>query len=78
MNQKGNSSHYRDEEGLKKVGAKIREIRMSKGISQEAFANSCDINYTQINRMELGKVNFSISNLFRIVRALELDLGELL
>jgi transcriptional regulator with XRE-family HTH domain len=72
------SKYFKDEEALKLIGEKIREIRVSKQISQEALANTCDIDYSQINRMELGKVNFGVSYLFRIADALEVDPKDLL
>jgi transcriptional regulator with XRE-family HTH domain len=70
--------YYVDEELLKKVGTKIREIRTIKNISQETFANECGTVYSQVNRIELGKLNFSISYLYRIARALEVDGKDLL
>jgi len=63
---------------MTKVGNKIREVRLSKNISQEALANDCEVDYSQVNRMELGKVNFSISYLYRIAKALNIDPKELL
>lgn len=52
------------------VGAKIREIRSSKGISIEQLANSSGMDYSQLARMETGQVNFTISYLFRVAEAL--------
>ena len=37
-----------------------------------------DIDYSQINRLELGKVNFSISYLKLIASVLEIKINELL
>jgi transcriptional regulator with XRE-family HTH domain len=78
VKKKAKSKYYKDEEALKRVGAKIREIRTSKQISQETLANDWEINYSQLNRMELGKVNFSLSYLFRIAKALDVDPEDLL
>lgn len=78
MKKNGKVNYFKDEEALNQIGARIREIRTKKGISQETLANSCDIDYSQVNRMELGKVNFGISYLFRIAEALEVDPKELL
>ena len=60
------------------VGSKIRQIRLSKNISQEALANECEIDYSQLNRMELGKVNFSISYISKLAEALKVNPRELL
>jgi transcriptional regulator with XRE-family HTH domain len=47
-------------------------------MSQEDLANEIEVDYSQINRMELGKVNFSISHLYRVARALKINPKELL
>jgi transcriptional regulator with XRE-family HTH domain len=78
VKQKGKDKYFKDEEALKLIGGKIREIRTIKKMSQETLANSCDIDYSQINRMELGKVNFGISYLFRIAEALDVNPTDLL
>jgi transcriptional regulator with XRE-family HTH domain len=78
VKSKRKRSYYKDDEALKSIGDKIRELRIGKEISQETLANECDLDYSQVNRMELGKVNFSISNLYRIARALNVDPKELL
>jgi transcriptional regulator with XRE-family HTH domain len=70
--------YYKDEELLTKIGNKIREVRLSKNISQESLANEIEVDYSQVNRMELGKVNFNISNLYRIAKALNADPKRLL
>jgi len=78
VDDKSTSKYYKDEDLLKQIGVKIRFERTQKNISQESLANECGIDYSQVNRMELGKVNFSISNLFRIAAALEIDARSLL
>ena len=71
-------SYYRDEVIIKKLGEKIREVRLNKKISQEDLAYSCGLEYSQINRIELGKVNTSISHLFLIAKSLKVDPKELI
>jgi transcriptional regulator with XRE-family HTH domain len=70
--------YFREEKILKHIGANIRRIRRSRKISQENLANECGMDYSQLNRMELGKVNFSISYLFRIANALEVSPQKLI
>ena len=78
MKKKQRRKYFKDQNLLNEIGEKIREIRLSKNISQESLANEVEIDYSQINRMELGKVNFSISYLYRIAKALETDPKQLL
>lgn len=68
---------YRDNEVVTKLGNKIREIRLQKGLSQEQLANLCDLELSQINRIELGKINTSVSHLFLIATNLEIEVVDL-
>jgi transcriptional regulator with XRE-family HTH domain len=70
--------YYRDDDFLIQVGINIRSLRTKKDISVESLANECEVDYTQINRMELGKVNFSISYLKKVASALNVDPKQLL
>lgn len=63
---------------MKQIGDKIRETRNQKNVSIEELANDCGVDYSQVNRMELGKVNFSISYLNKIASALGVEPKELL
>lgn len=51
---------------------------MDKGFSIEYLANESEIDYSQLSRMELGKVNFSISILFKIADSLGVDAKDFL
>jgi len=59
------------------IGQKIRECRLSREMSIEKLANECEVDPSQVGRMELGKVNFSISMLHRIAEALNIDAKKL-
>ncbi len=62
---------------LKKIGDKVREIRLQKKLTQKELAFDLDIEISQITRIETGKINTSILNLFKIAKALEVDIKEL-
>ena len=70
MKEKSKSVYYINKSALLIVGAKIREVRNSKGISIENLANTSGMDYSQLARMETGQVNFTISYLFRVAEAL--------
>jgi transcriptional regulator with XRE-family HTH domain len=53
------------------IGQRIREIRKIKGFSQMQLANECDLELSTINRVELGKINASVSLLVLIASKLE-------
>ncbi len=79
MPKKASKTYYRDEVFLKKIGGKIRELRLKKGLTQMELAFACnDKDYSQINRIELGKVNFSVSYLSLIAAQLEVSPRDLI
>jgi transcriptional regulator with XRE-family HTH domain len=59
-------------------GARLREARLERGLTQEALAHQTDMHAANIGRMERGFSNPNLSTLERIARVLEVDLGELL
>jgi len=78
VKKKPKRRNYRDEELIKQVGANLRKARLERDITIENLANEIGVDYSQINRMELGKVNFTISNLYRIAAVLKTDPKKLL
>lgn len=71
-------TQYRDEKVIKALGGKIREARLSKGWSQQELANRCNLELSQVNRIELGKINTSVSHLFLIAEKLGIQPQELI
>lgn len=70
--ERRSNKNYRNEEALRKVGDKIREVRLSRGLTQSELAFKCgDIDLSQISRIERGLVNFTLSYLFLIAEILE-------
>lgn len=63
---------------LVKIGNKIRELRKSKGFSQEQFAAEAQLARTYYGRVERGEQNISIQNLIQIALALQVEVGELI
>jgi transcriptional regulator with XRE-family HTH domain len=60
------------------VGILIRKHRKSKGLSIEALAQICEMNYTQISRIERGIVNCNLNSIGRIMWALEIDAADII
>lgn len=56
------------------VSKRIREIRISKGMSQEMLAQKADINSNFLGRVERGvSSNLQLKTLDKIISALEID-----
>jgi len=66
-----------DEEGLKLLAKRLKEIRLEKGISQEELAYRSELTLSQIARIETIKTNPTISTLFKLIRTLEISPSEL-
>ena len=62
----------------KKFGARVKEIRKSKGLSQESLALLCELDRTYIGGVERGERNISIINMHKIAHALAVPPRELL
>ena len=67
-------------EFLKKVGKRIKEVRLQNGISQADLVGRMqgEIDPTNISRIESGRTNPTVFTLFRIAEALEVEAKDLL
>lgn len=59
-----------------KLGKRLKELRLQKGYSQEAFSHQCGLDRTYIASIENGKRNVSIENIEKIASALNLSITE--
>jgi len=66
-----------DEEGLKLLARRLKEIRSEKGVSQEELAYRAEITLSQIARIETVKINPTVSTVFKIARALDISPSEI-
>jgi DNA-binding XRE family transcriptional regulator len=60
------------------LGQAIRELRLTTGLSQEAFADRCGLHRTYVGGIERGERNLSFANLLRVAHALGVRPSELL
>ena len=61
----------------KQFGDRVRELRLSKGLSQEELAFRVSIHRTYIGGIERGERNPSLKNIAAIANALGVTLSEL-
>jgi len=61
----------------KKIGERIRDLRESKGISQQNLAAICNFEKANLSRLEAGRTNPTISTLYKISEALNTTVSEL-
>ncbi len=67
----------RDETLQKKVGIRIQEIRELKNISQQELAAMCNLEKSNMSRLESGRVNSTLATLNKIAKGLEVNIIEL-
>ncbi len=61
----------------KKLGNRIRELRLTTGLSQEKFALKIGMDRTYFASVELGRRNIAIANIEKIAIGLNITLSEL-
>lgn len=58
------------------IGSKIRDIREKKGLTIERLAFDVGIESKQLIRIELGQINTSLYQIYRITKALGIKMYE--
>ena len=61
---------------IHKTGERLRTIRELKKISQQELSYKTEISKNQIGRIERGEINFGISTLYELCKALEITLSD--
>ena len=62
---------------VNEFGLNLRKIRIDKNISMQNLADNLNVEYSQISRIELGKINTSISMAYSIAEVLEIKVKDL-
>lgn len=62
---------------LTALGRRLRGLRKAQRLSQAALSRKTTLNQSYISDLELGKRNVSLRNLYRLARALQVELEEL-
>ena len=62
---------------LETLGKNVRQLRLEKGLSQEALADRCGLHRTYLGGIERGERNVSLLNIIRIAKALDVNVVEL-
>ena len=73
-----NPSGKRQHRVLVALGRTIREVRLSKGISQEKLALISEVDRSYVGRVERGDNNVAVLTLTRLATALDLTLAKLM
>ena len=62
----------------KRLGERIREVRVAKGLTQEELAHNAGYYRTYVGHIETATYSPSTHTVWRLAKAMDVDLGELL
>lgn len=63
---------------FEKIGKKLKEIRISKGFTQEYIASMADVNTSHISNIENNRVKISLPTLVHVCNALDTTIDYIL
>ncbi len=63
---------------FEQIGKRIKELRISKGLTQEYIANIADVNTSHISNIENNRVKISLSTLVQVCNALDTSVDYIL
>jgi transcriptional regulator with XRE-family HTH domain len=61
---------------LRKIAARIKELRKSSALTQEQLAEKANIDYKFFQKIETGKRNITVNTLIRICDSLNVTLKD--
>jgi transcriptional regulator with XRE-family HTH domain len=63
---------------LKRIGKKIKALRVKNKITQQSLSDFCDVDIRTIQRVEVGQQNVALTLILAIADCLEVNVSELL
>jgi transcriptional regulator with XRE-family HTH domain len=66
------------QEYLKKFGTNLKALRLAKGLSLRKLAASCNIDHSDIAKMEKGQINVTVLTVRELAKALQIQPKKLL
>jgi len=69
--------NIKNDEVIKAFGRRLRDLRISHGLSQELLANMAEIPLSQVGRIERGEINPTLSTINALSTALKITIKEL-
>ena len=62
---------------LKQFGTNFARLRSSKNLTFRSLAQKCDLDYADLNKIENGKRNITLSTIIELAKGLEVHPKEL-
>jgi transcriptional regulator with XRE-family HTH domain len=60
-----------------RFGRSLRQQRQNLGVSQEAFADMCELDRSYVGGIERGERNVALVNIEKIAKALKIPIAQL-
>ncbi|MFD2964359.1 MULTISPECIES: helix-turn-helix domain-containing protein [Olivibacter] len=70
--------NVRNENIIKALGQRVRDLRNDKKLSMEKLAELSGIDYRQLSYIELGQTDPGLSTLYALCNGLDITLAELM
>lgn len=67
-----------EEINFENIARKLKEVRLSKGLTQEYIADMADVNTSHISNIENNRVKISLSTLIHACNALNVTVDSIL
>lgn len=68
---------YDKQELSVKIGTRLRDLRLDKKMTIEKVALLADMEYTQLSRIELGIINTSLFQIYKLSKILEINMSDI-
>ena len=62
----------------RRFGQRLRELRLERGVTQEALANRADVDRAYLSRVERGIANVTLVMMWKLARVLRVEIVEML
>lgn len=59
------------------IGSRIKNIRESKGMTQQQISDICDFEKPTVSRIEAGRTNLTIKTLYKICQSMGVKMTEI-
>lgn len=63
---------------LKRIGKKIKALRIKNKMTQQSLSDFCDVDIRTIQRIEVGEQNVALTLILAIADCLDVNVSELL
>ena len=63
---------------LKRIGKKIKALRVKNKMTQQSLSDFCDVDIRTIQRIEVGEQNVALTLILAIAEGLGVNVAELL